>query len=47
MLVTEPRLYNDLENLSYVRRETLNMASDSPNFGLFAFTFGVYKKAGC
>ncbi|MBP63011.1 MAG: hypothetical protein CMJ62_15935 [Planctomycetaceae bacterium] len=46
VLVTEPRLYNVLENPSYVRRETLKMASDSPDFGLFAFTFGVYKKAG-
>ena len=46
MLVTEPRLYNVLENLSYVPRETLKMASDSPHFGLFAFTFGVHKKAG-
>ena len=46
LLVTEPRLYNVLENPSYVRRETLRMASDSPDFGLFAFTFGVYKKAG-
>ena len=45
MLVTEPRLYNVSENPSYVRRETLKMASDSPDFGLFAFTFGVYKKA--
>jgi len=42
VLVTEPRLYNILENPSYVRRETLRMASDSPDFGLFAFTFGVY-----
>ena len=46
MLVTEPRLYNVLENPSYVRREALKMLSDPPDFGLFAFTFGVYKKAG-
>jgi thiol-disulfide isomerase/thioredoxin len=46
LLVTGPRLYNVLDNPSYVRRETLKMASDSPDFGLFAFTFGVYKKAG-
>jgi len=46
MLVTEPMLYNVLENPSYVRCETLKMDSDSPDFGLFAFTFGVYKKAG-
>jgi len=42
LLVTGPRLYNVLENPSYVRRETLRRASDSPDFGLFAFTFGVY-----
>ena len=46
LLVTGPRLYNVLGNPSYVRRETLRRASDSPDFGLFAFTFGVYKKAG-
>ena len=46
MLVAKPRLCNVLENPSYVRRETLKMASDSPDFGLFSFTFGVYKKAG-
>ena len=42
LLVTGPRLYNVLENPSYVRPETLRRASDSPDFGLFAFTFGVY-----
>ena len=46
LLVTGPRMYNVLDNPSYIRRETLKMASDSPDFGLFAFTFGVYKKAG-
>ena len=46
MLVTEPRLYNVLENPSYVPSETIKMASDSPDFGLFAFTFGVQTKAG-
>ena len=42
LLVTGPRLYNVLENPSYVRPETLRRASDSPDFGLFAFTFGAY-----
>ena len=41
-MVTDLRLYNVLEYPSYVRHETLKMASDSPDFGLFAFTFGVY-----
>ena len=40
--VTTPDLYNVINNDSYVRRETLKMASNSPDFGLFAFTFGVY-----
>ena len=40
--VTSPSLYNVISNDSYVRRETLKMASNSPDFGLFAFTFGVY-----
>ena len=41
--VTSPTLYNVIKNPSYVRRETLMMASDSSDFGLFAFTFGVYQ----
>ncbi len=40
--VTTPDLYNAINNDSFVRRETLKMASNSPDFGLFAFTFGVY-----
>ena len=44
MLVDEPRMYNVLENPNWVRRETLQMSSDSDDFGLFAFTFGVYEK---
>ena len=46
VLVTEPRLYNIVENPTYLRRQTLRMSSDSADFGLFAFTFGVYQKAG-
>ncbi|MDA0264074.1 MAG: redoxin domain-containing protein [Chloroflexi bacterium] len=42
--VTSPTLYNVVSNPSYVQRETLKMASNSPDFGLFAFTFGVYEK---
>ena len=46
VLVTEPRMYNIVENPIYLRRRTLRMSSDSADFGLFAFTFGVYQKAG-
>ena len=46
VLVTGPRLYNIVENPTYLRRQTLRMSSDSADFGLFAFTFGVYQKAG-
>ena len=42
--VTEPKMYNILENPSYVRRQVLEMSSNSDDFGLFAFTFGVYQK---
>ena len=40
--VTMPSLYNVINNESYVRRKNLKMSSNSPDFGLFAFTFGVY-----
>ena len=40
--VTSPTLYNVISNPTYIRRETLKMSSNSPDFGLFAFTFGVY-----
>ena len=46
ILVTGPRLYNIVENPTYLHRRTLRMSSDSADFGLFAFTFGVYQKAG-
>ena len=46
ILVTGPRLYNIVENPVYMRRQTLRMSSDSAEFGLFAFTFGVYEKTG-
>ncbi len=42
LLVMTPTLYNVIDNDSYVRRETLKMSSNSPDFGLFAFTFGIY-----
>ena len=44
ILVTEPRLYALINNPSYVRRELLRMSSNSDDFGIFAFTFGVYEE---
>lgn len=41
--VDEPRMYAVIETPSYVRRSTLKMASNSSDFGLFAFTFGIYE----
>jgi len=41
--VDEPRLYAVIETPNYVRRSTLKMASNSEDFGLFAFTFGIYE----
>ena len=40
--VTSPTLYTIIRNNSYARRETLKLSSNSPDFGLFAFVFGVY-----
>lgn len=42
--VTEAKLYNIIENPSWERREELRMSSNSDDFGLFAFTFGVYER---
>ncbi len=44
ILVTEPRLYTILDNPSYVEREVLRLSSNSDDFGIFAFTFGVYEE---
>ena len=44
ILVNEPRMYNVFENPEWVWRNTLQMSSESEDFGLFAFTFGVYEK---
>ena len=46
VLVTEPRLYNIVENPNYLQGQNLRMSSGSADFGLFAFTFGVYQKVG-
>jgi len=44
LMVTGDRLYRVLANSQYKRRERLTMSSDSADFGLFAFTFGIYQK---
>ncbi|PKB81853.1 MAG: hypothetical protein BZY88_05700 [SAR202 cluster bacterium Io17-Chloro-G9] len=44
LLVTEPRMYNVVENPQWMRQKALKMSSNSDDFGLFAFTFGIYQK---
>ena len=44
LMVDGARLYEVLANSQYKRRELLTMSSDSPDFGLFAFTFDIYQK---
>jgi len=45
ILVTGPRIYNVVENPQWVWRNKLTMSSNSDDFVLFAFTFGIYQKA--
>ncbi|PKB70910.1 MAG: hypothetical protein BZY87_08105 [SAR202 cluster bacterium Io17-Chloro-G6] len=40
--VVEPRMYNLVAHPSYTRGHKLRMSSNSADFELFAFTFGVY-----
>ncbi len=42
VLVDEPRMYGLVDNPQYLPESILTMRSDSDDFGLFAFTFGVY-----
>ena len=42
ILVDEPRMYALVDNPRYLPESILTMRSDSDDFGLFAFTFGVY-----
>ena len=44
ILVDEPRLYALVKNPAYVQEEVLRMSSNSQDFGIFAFTFGVYEE---
>ena len=43
ILVTEPKLYALVDNPEYVTRKELRLSPNSPDFGLFAYTFGVYE----
>jgi thiol-disulfide isomerase/thioredoxin len=44
ILVTEPRLYAIVDNPEYMQRKVLQLSSNASDFGLFAFTFGVYQE---
>ena len=44
LLVDEPRLYEIIDSPSYTQRKELRLSSNSPDFGLFAFTFGIYSE---
>ena len=41
--VNEPRMYNLIEAPAYSKDNALTMGSNSDDFGIFAFTFGVYQ----
>ena len=43
LLVEQPRLYEIIDSPGYTQGQVLRMSSNSNNFGLFAFTFGVYE----
>ena len=44
ILVDEPRLYAIVDNPMYTRRASLKLHPNSADFGLFAYTFGVYEE---
>ena len=41
--VEQPRLYEIIDSPTYNQEQQLQMSSNSADFGLFAFTFGVYE----
>lgn len=43
LLVTEPRLYEIVNSPAYTTGKELRLSSNSADFSLFAFTFGVYR----
>lgn len=44
IMVTGPRMYNVVENPHYQQGQVLELQSNADDFGLFAFTFGVYQE---
>ncbi len=44
ILVDQPRSYAIVDNPEYVRRSVLRLYPNSADFGLFAYTFGVYEE---
>ena len=40
--VEESRMYRVVENPAYVQRKELRLSANSDQFGLYAFTFGIY-----
>ena len=43
-LVDEPRRYEIIGSRSYTQRQELRLSSNSPDSGLFTFTFGIYSE---
>ena len=43
LAVDEPRMYNVVEAPAYAKDNALTLSSNSVDFGIFAFTFGVYQ----
>ena len=43
VLVDEPRMYSVIEAPEYTKDNLLTLSSNSDDFGIFAFTFGVYE----
>lgn len=43
LLVDEPRLYEIVDSPAYTSEKDLRLSSNSADFSLFAFTFGVYQ----
>ena len=44
ILVDQPRMYAIVDNPNYLKQSILTMRSNSDDFGIFAFTFGVYEE---
>ena len=40
--VDESRMYQVVKSPTYVQRKTLRLSANSDNFGVYAFTFGIY-----